>query len=106
MTNAMLILMERVELMNAGKIGSTGRSIQVEIDGETKTFQEPEPIHTYAVWKELGYQVKRGEKAISRLNIWKHIVKKPKTEEEEKPQEKMIMKTAYFFSPAQVEKIA
>lgn len=103
MTNAMMILLERVELMKAGKIGNTGKSFDIEINGEIRTIQEPEEIHTYAIWKNLGYQVKKGEKAITKLQIWKHTTKQKG--EDEPPEERMIRKTAYFFSPAQVEKI-
>ena len=33
----------------------------------------PELIHTYQKWKELGYQVRRGEKAIAKFPIWKYV---------------------------------
>lgn len=62
-----------------------------------------EEIHTFQKWKSLGYSVKRGEKAITKLTIWKHTSKvNAETQEEETA---MFMKTAAFFSTSQVEKI-
>ena len=66
-------------------------------------ISESEVIHTFAKWKSLGYAVKRGEKAITKLTIWKHTSKvNAETQEEETA---MFMKTAAFFSTSQVEKI-
>lgn len=63
-----------------------------------------EEIHTFAKWKSLGYAVKRGEKCVVKLSIWKHTSKvNAETQEEETA---MFMKTAAFFSTSQVEKIA
>ena len=63
-----------------------------------------EEIHTFAKWKSLGYSVKKGEKAITKLTIWKHTSKvNAETQEEETA---MFMKKAHFFSTSQVEKIA
>lgn len=64
---------------------------------------QPEEIHTYNKWKELGYQVFRGEKAICKLAIWKPISKKKAEDEEEQEKDvRMTMKTAFFFSAKQV----
>ena len=30
-----------------------------------------EEVHTFAMWKSLGYQVKRGEKALFQTMLWK-----------------------------------
>ena len=62
-----------------------------------------EEIHTFAKWKSLGYVVKCGEKAVTKLTIWKHTVKTDKESGEEETA--MFMKTAAFFSTSQVEKI-
>lgn len=103
MTNEAIIFGARLKLMKDGKIGSTGRTIVVE-DGEGNKTQMPEPekIHTYTAWQKLGFQVKRGQKAIDKLQIWKHTVKKAEKEDEE-DKENMFMVTSSFFSQSQVE---
>ena len=118
MTNAQIILNESVELMKQGIIGSTGRKFKFEYekDGQkvTEIIDEPEPIHTFATWKALGFKVKKGEKSIAQFVIWKC---KPVTVELngkdengndttiEQETNKMFTKTAYFFKPSQVEPI-
>ena len=83
-------------------IGNTGRKIIVENeDGEKKEMLEPESIHTYAGWKAIGRQVKKGEKCIATFMIWKHTTKKKKSESEDE-QEKMFMTKAF----CQTEEIA
>ena len=63
-----------------------------------------EPINTYAHWRELGFQVKKGSKALIKIPIWKHVSKANKETGEN--EEKMFMKTAAFFGLSQVEPIA
>lgn len=115
MTNAQIIFNESVHLMEEGVIGSTGLKIEVVMEnGETVSMPEPEPIHTYAAWKSLGFQVKRGEKAIAKFSIWK-AGKSRQQEEAENTAEndaeispervRMFMKTAHFFKISQVERI-
>ncbi len=108
-TNHEIITRARMELLEAGKIGTTGRTFVVELpDGETKTFPEPEEIHTYQHWKTLGYQVRKGEKAIAELMIWKYSQRKTSTEETEETSGKSgkcFMKRSFFFSAGQVDKI-
>lgn len=107
---------ESVRLMEEGIIGTTGLKIEVVMDnGETVSMLEPEPIHTYAAWKSLGYQVKRGETAVAKFLIWK-AGKSRQQEEAEAAAEngteispervRMFMKTAHFFKAAQVERIS
>lgn len=111
MTNAMIILMESVKLMEDGIIGTTGRYVEIEqADGTTRKLMEPEPIHTYKTWKALGYQVKRGEKNIAQITIWQKGKGKQQPEEsdEEQPRQatgRMFRKTAYFFKASQCEAI-
>lgn len=67
-------------------------------------------IHTYAKWKSLGYQVKKGETAIAKFPIWKYTHGKKKqaqemTEEEAQARGYCFMKLSAFFSDAQVERI-
>lgn len=60
MTNAQIIFNESLRLMEEGKIGTTGKQITVvNADGTKETINVPLPIHTYAAWKQLGFQVKK-----------------------------------------------
>lgn len=111
MTNAQIIFNASCRLMEDGIIGTTGRKIVVEMaDGTEQEFMEPEPIHTYQVWKSLGFQVKKGEKNIAAITIWK--AGKSKNEEADGDTEgkdeqmRMFMKTAHFFKRSQCELIA
>lgn len=102
MTNEQIIFTESMNLMEKGIIGNTGRKIVVENEaGEKKEIFEPEKIHTYAGWKAVGRQVKKGEKSIAAFQIWKHTTKKPKKEDEE--EEKMFLTKAFFFRECQTE---
>lgn len=105
MTNAQIIYNAQMELLEQGKIKSTGKMFKA-IDGEGNEILVPEPeeIHTYAAWKSLGFQVRKGQKAVASFTIWKHTVKKAKTEDEE-DEPKMFMKMSSFFSRSQVEAI-
>lgn len=114
MTNAQIIFNKSIELMNNGKIGTTGRTLQIRTaSNEIQEILEPEPIHTYAAWKQLGYQVKKGSKAVAQFSVWKHVSKKEDVEvtytdgtkgTEEIDNSKMFMKLASFFTISQVEK--
>ena len=109
MTNKMIILMESVKLMEDGVISGSG------IKGKTpdgKIVELPEVLHTYAVWKQLGYQVQKGEKAVAQFAIWKYMKKgkKQQSEEEidgEESKEKGYCRlvNASFFKASQVKKI-
>lgn len=106
-TNAQIIAQASKELADAGVIGFTGRTFEIPLaDGTVLTFPETEPIHTYSHWKELGYQVRKGQRAVTKLTIWKHAAGKrnEETGESETP-ERMFMKTAAFFSASQVDAI-
>lgn len=91
MTNAEIIYANQMELVNNGVIG------------------EEEDIHTYQMWKSLGYQVKKGEHAVTKFPVWKPSKGKVAKDEDgenvmvKKPY--MFMKTAAFFSTSQVEPI-
>lgn len=88
-TNEEIILAERLRLLDEGLI---------------KQFEdEPEQIHTFSEWKNRGFKVKRGEKAISKLSIWKYIKKKSEKEDEKKG--RMFLKESAFFAESQVEPI-
>ena len=106
-TNAQIIATETQRLLEAGKLQPTGRILTFETsDGRTIKIPEAEPIHTFAMWKQLGYRVKRGEHAVTRLAIWKYGNRR--TDDETDPEEAeqrgyCFMKTACFFSASQVE---
>lgn len=120
MTNAMIILNESVKLMEEGVLGGTGVFMEVEdAEGNKKELEMPEEIHTFAVWKSMGYSVKKGEHAIAKFPIWKYTAKMLDTNtgnaETDKMNEEinnqggktnMFMKVAAFFKYSQVEKIA
>lgn len=103
MTNAEIIYRESQKLMADGVIGTTGRVLVVKNDDGTETrIPEPEPIHTFAAWKEMGFRVKKGEHAKAKFTIWKYSAKKD--EENEEVDARMFMKTAHFFTREQVER--
>lgn len=110
MTNAMIVLLESVKLMEQGIIKGSGIK---GLTPEGKEIELPEPIHTYQSWKQLGYQVKKGSKAVAKFPVWKYITGKM-TEAEvrddvdvEKNENKGYcrMKVASFFTREQVEEI-
>lgn len=110
MTNEMIILNESVKLMNDGIIRGTGRYFEVEDQNGNKTTLElPEAIHTYAAWKQIGRQVKRGEKCKARFYIWKQGKGKTVIDEESgeeiEQSGRMFMKEAFFFTFEQTEPV-
>lgn len=112
MTNAEIIETAAQELAAEGKIKYTGRVIIArDPEGNEVRVKETEAIHTYSHWAELGYQVRKGEKAVAKIQIWKHTGAKV----EELPQADgskaeyidkghMFMKVAAFFSASQVDR--
>lgn len=93
--------------MQEGRIKGTGRYITVEDEnGDEIQIEEPEEIHTYAGWKVLNRQVKKGEKSIATMNIWKHTTRRQATEAGEEEQEKMFLTKASFFTEGQTEVIS
>lgn len=63
-------------------------------------------LHTYAQWKKLGYQVKKGEKSKHRISVWKRSIKKVENEEGEKEEVdngRYFLKKSAFFTQDQVE---
>jgi hypothetical protein len=102
MTNERIILNGRLALMRDGIIKGTGRYITVENEkGEEIQIEEPEELHTYAGWKCLNRQVKKGEKSIATMSIWKHISRQ--LDEKEEKHNKMFMTKAFFFRESQTE---
>ena len=104
-TNTEIIIRESQRLLEDGKLKPTGRVFKFETsDGSTIMVKEAEPIHTFQVWKQMGFKVKKGEHAITRLSIWKHSQVKAKDgEEEDESKSYCFMKESCFFSASQVE---
>ncbi len=108
MTNVQIIGNAQEQLLRAGKIIATGRVLRaVDGAGNEITVPEAEPIHTYQTWKEMGFQVQRGEKAVCKLHIWKHTTRKAKGEDgsEGETVSQMFMTSAAFFALHQVQPI-
>ena len=62
-----------------------------------------EEVHTYDRWKKMGYQVRRGSKALFSCMIWKYVHAVDVDSEDETA--KMFMRKASFFGFSQVEPI-
>ena len=97
MTNAMIILWESVSLLELGIIKGTGRIFKFEDEsGNIHELEEPEELHTYAAWQEIGRQVKKGEKAKAAITIWKqgksYTTTNKETGAEEEKEGRMFMK--------------
>lgn len=106
MTNEQIIFNARLGLLEQGKIGTTGKTIVFEnLEGEKVEMLEPEQLHTYKEWERLGYGVMKGQHAIVKLNIWKHVVRKA-DKVDEADRETMFMKLSSFFSQSQVEPLS
>lgn len=118
MTNATIILNESLRLMEEGKLNGSGQFAEIETDNGIQTIELPEAIHTFNGWKQRGYVVKKGEKSSIKFPIWKHTTKMLKTDTGNAELDKMnaninaqggktnmFMKTAAFFTFAQVEPI-
>lgn len=109
MTNEQIIWENRCKLLEMGELEPTGRTVTyVTVDGQERTIQEPEEIHTFQMWKSLGYSVKKGEHAVAKFPIWKYRAgKKAEAEGDEEQAEAKgycFMKMAFFFKQDQVEK--
>ena len=102
MKNEIVILDAKQKLAEEGKIKYTGRTLAIELmDGSKYIFKETEEIHTFMEWKRLGYKVKKGSKAITKLQIWVPTVKE---NEDGIKITKFWLKNSAFFSESQVEK--
>ncbi len=70
------------------------------------------PLHTYAEWKALGYQVKRGEHAALKMQLWKprRVKKDEKADRLTAPESDdtdgtFFLATSHLFLSSQVERI-
>ena len=91
MTNAEIIFRASVDLVREGLL-------TVDEDGI-------EPIHTFEVWRSMGYTVMKGEKALCKLSIWKQGKRKPKDDETE-GKSFFFLKESHFFAAHQVAPLA
>lgn len=64
------------------------------------------PLYTWAVWHNMGYRVRKGEKCHHRVALYKHTTKTIKQDEKERTVGRCFVKTANLFTSEQVEKIA
>ena len=122
MTNRMIVFMKRCELMDAGIIGTTGRSVTIETEEGTKVLEEPEEIYTVLEWNKKGFQVMKGETHIAECVIWKKDKGGRNTENPEESEEEaentrqrnsrngrrrknngFYLGKAYFFKASQVK---
>ena len=63
------------------------------------------PLYTWAVWHNMGYQVRKGEKCKHRVQMWRHGEKKIEQNGQEKTVGRCFHKTMSLFTSEQVEKI-
>lgn len=107
MTNADIILSERLELQKQGKIRSLpGKKITIVDDnGSDKIIDAPEMIYTIPAINSMHRQVRKGEKAVTSCQIW--IPKDDKDEEQDNnkiiKKKEFIKKKAFFFTYSQTE---
>lgn len=97
-TNEMLVFNEEQRLAKEGLIKYTAMVTATDPLGGEISYMDTERIHTYQAWQDLGYQVRKGEKAITKLTIWKHV------DGGETEGGRMFRKTSAFFSASQVDK--
>lgn len=63
------------------------------------------PLYTWAVWHNMGYKVRKGEKCRHRVCLWKYGEKKIEQEGQERTVGRCFHKTMSLFTIEQVEKI-
>ena len=97
MKNEQIVMQTRVNLMNLGVIGTTGRKMQwQDKEGNPIEINEPAEIHTVAGWNKAGYKVTAGQKCKVFIPIWNYITL-------DDGSQTMIQRNAPFFTPEQVE---
>ena len=105
MTNEQIVMSERINAMEKGLIGTTGRMLQTE-DGQV--IPEPEALYTFQAWKELGFKIIKGQHAVVTTKLWK----KKKQKDSDSDGETIDMNRDYYlckaflFSSKQVERMA
>lgn len=106
MTNEQIVMQERINAMEKGIIGTTGRMLETA-DGQF--IPEPEALYTFQAWKELGFKIIKGQHAVVTTKLWK---KKKQKDSDSSNEETIDMNRDYYlckaflFSQKQVERIA
>lgn len=117
MTNAQIIEAHSFGLLERGIIRGTGNFVMAtDAEGNEIRLEIPEAIHTFQRWRELGYSVRRGEKAVDTFLIWKHSARMLSEDtgnaeldkanaaiNAEGGKQSMFMKRSAFFAAHQVE---
>ena len=63
------------------------------------------PLYTWAVWHNMGYRVRKGEKCRHRVTLWKHTERKIEQEGQERTVGRCFHKTMSLFEMSQVERL-
>lgn len=63
------------------------------------------PLYTWAVWHNMGYKVRKGEKCKHRVQMWRYGEKKIEQDGQEKTVGKCFHKTMNLFTSEQVERM-
>lgn len=63
------------------------------------------PLYTWAVWHNMGYRVRKGEKCKHRVTLWKHTEREVEQEEKERTVGRCFHKTMSLFEMSQVERM-
>lgn len=111
MTNAQIIMSNRIFLMQEGVIKATDAVMTITDDEGTRQINVPEEIKTVKEWNREGRMVQKGQHAVARFQIW--MPKKSKkakagaegdgadvqdAEEAEMKAKGFYKKVAYFFT--------
>lgn len=109
MTNAQIIMNNRVFLMQEGLIKATDAVMTITDDNGTRQINVPEEIKTVREWNKEGRMIKKGQHAVAKFAIW--MPKKGKkaqaqaeaeqaqdAEEAEMQAKGFYKKVAYFFT--------
>lgn len=63
------------------------------------------PLYTWAVWHNMGYRVRKGEKCKHRVQMWRYGEKKIEQEGQERTVGRCFHKTMSLFEMSQVERM-
>lgn len=63
------------------------------------------PLYTWAVWHNMGYRVRKGEKCKHHVQLWKHTERKIEQDGQERTVGRCFHKTMSLFEISQVERM-